>query len=237
MNPQYTDAHLKEYYSHYTVDEPWWDEPLAYCHNFYLSLVERYLPPPGRLLDIGSGKGALLAAAQKRGWTPVGYDVDPSSVERVGRHLGVDIRSGDFFAVDWPAQHFDVVTMHHVLEHLKDPLPYLRRVRSLLRAGGIFFLVLPNIRSVSSSIKFWMEKRGWRRRRVGAYYDTEHHLWYFTPATLRHLLEREGFEILRVRSGHQARPHQSSLKRFVMRNITERPLWKSTFLTIARKTS
>jgi hypothetical protein len=63
MNPQYTDQHLADYYSQYTKDEPERDEPLQYGHNFYLEILENYVPSKGSLLDIGSGKGHLLAAA------------------------------------------------------------------------------------------------------------------------------------------------------------------------------
>lgn len=235
MNPQYTQAYLDEFYSHYTKDEPHWDEPSYYCHNFYLSLVEKYALNRGRFLDIGCGNGHLLAVARERGWAPIGYDVDCASTQRASKKIGVEILCGDFARQDWPKQAFEVVSMHHVIEHLKSPMPYLRVIHSILREKGIFFLVLPNIHSRSAIFKFRLEKLGIKRKHVGAYYDTSHHLWYFTPRTLKNLLSKFGFEVLYMRSGHHVRPNQSKLKRFLMRNFTERVLWKSTFLVIARK--
>lgn len=235
MNPQYTDRHLVDYYAGYTQDEPQWNEPLAYGHNVYLQLLERYLPAKGKLLDIGAGHGHLLCAALERGWDASGYEVDDSLAASLTKKLGTEVRSGDFTTLDWPRRAFDAIVMHHVLEHLKNPPAYLRTIQDLLRGEGILFLVLPNIHSLSSLMKFLLERLHLRTRNVGAYYDTSHHLWYFTPTTLRRLLLRSGFEILYTRSGHRVRPGQTRFRRFIMRNITERNLWHSTFLCVARK--
>jgi len=235
MNPQYSDAHLKGYYAHYVNESPDEEEPELYCNNFYLSLVERYADQPGRFLDIGTGAGFMLKAAKARGWEPTGYDVDPATVERISHQIHIPVFSGDFEKIDWPRESFDLVAMHHVLEHLKSPEAYVRRVHAMLKPGGLFLIAVPNIESVSSRLKFMMEKLGLRRARRGAYYDTPHHLWYFSPRPLEAFLARMGFKVLLERSGHQARAKQASWKRFVMRNVTERPVWKSTFLVLAQK--
>ena len=70
MNPQYTDNYLSEYYSTYMEDEDFdhWHEALTYCHDFYLSLIEKYTKL-GSLLDIGCGNGHLLEIGINRGWS------------------------------------------------------------------------------------------------------------------------------------------------------------------------
>jgi 2-polyprenyl-3-methyl-5-hydroxy-6-metoxy-1,4-benzoquinol methylase len=235
MNPQYTDSYLYSYYATYTKAESHWEEPLLYCHGFYLSLIEKHISGPGKLLDVGSGGGYLLAAAKQRGWECVGYDVDPQTTAKVSEKIKVEIRSGDFTSIDWGQQRYDAIIMHQVLEHLKSPTPYLEIIRDALRDNGILLIGVPNIRSLSVQLKFTLEKLGLRKSRIGAYYDTSHHLWYYTPDTLRGLLGRFGFDIVHQRSGHRARPNQSSFKRILMRTITDRPLWKSTMIVLARK--
>ena len=96
-------------------------------------------------------------------------------------------------------------------------------------------VVVPNIGSLSSRVKFIMEKLGLRRKKVGSYYDTPHHMWYFSPGVMKKILPTYGFKVVSMRSGHQVRPNQSRLNRFFMRNVSERWLWKSTFLFIAEK--
>jgi SAM-dependent methyltransferase len=235
MNPQYTDEYLEDYYSRYTKEEPEWDEPLSYGHNFYLSLLEKYIPQKGAILDIGCGKGHLLQQAKKRGWETFGFDVDCNSVEHFSKKFDIKMFCGDFTKINWDGKNFDLISMHHVFEHLKDPMAYLKIINSLLRQGGILFIVLPNIKSLSSRIKFRLEKLEIRKKHVGKYFDTSHHLFYYEPKTLKALLENQGYEILHVRSGHKVRPNQSMLKRKFLRNVTEKVAWKSTFLVIARK--
>jgi len=122
-----------------------------------------------------------------------------------------------------------------VLEHVKDPARYLAAIRGMLGEDGILFLACPNIHSLSSRAKLLLEKSRVRTRNVGAYYDTGHHLWYFTPQTLKRMLSRFGFEVRSMRSAHRIRPNQSGFKRFVMWNITERNLLHSAFLCVAQK--
>jgi 2-polyprenyl-3-methyl-5-hydroxy-6-metoxy-1,4-benzoquinol methylase len=235
MNPQYSDRHLADYYSRYTRVEPEWDEPLAYCHNLYLKILETYVPSKGALLDVGSGRGHLLAAALQRGWNAEGYEIDGPLARELSARLGTEVKCGDFPELGWRAGQFDAVVMLHVLEHVKNPARYLRAIRTMLAENGILFLALPNIHSLSSRAKFFLEKLRLRTKNVGAYYDTGHHLWYFTPETLTHLLSGFGFDVRYTRGGHRVRPNQSKIKRFVMWNVTERNLLHSTFLCVAQK--
>ena len=235
MNPQYTDAHLTEYYSHFTFEEPEWDEPLLYCHDFYLSLVERYQPQRGRILDVGTGKGHLLMAAQRRGWNPTGYDVDCESEQPISEKIGMEILCGDFFRLELKPESFDTVYMHQVIEHIKSPVPYFEKVHSILKQNGVLFIAQPNIHSGSALFKFFMERIGVRKKNIAAYYGTEGHLWYYTVLSMKNTLRRFGFEPLYIRSCHKVRAHQSKLKRWFLRSVVEVLPWKSAFLVIARK--
>lgn len=237
MNPQYTSRHLADYYSRYTKAEPEWDESLGYWHSLYLKILETYVPSKGALLDIGAGKGHLLAAALRNGWDAKGYEIDCDLARELSAKLGTEVQCGDFTGLGWRNGQFDAVVMNHVLEHLKDPASYLQAIRAMLKENGILFLAVPNIHSLSSRTKFLLEKLHVRTRNIGAYYDTGHHLWYFTPGTLTRLLSGFGFDVRYMRSGHRVRPNQSRIARFFMWNVTERNLLHSTFLCIAQKRS
>jgi 2-polyprenyl-3-methyl-5-hydroxy-6-metoxy-1,4-benzoquinol methylase len=235
MNPQYSDEYLVNYYSNYIKEDPVWDEPLSYGHNFYLELVESYLTKRGAILDIGCGTGHLLQQAKKRGWECCGYDVDCESVNYFSKKLNIKMFCGEFTKIEWQPESFDLVSLHHVFEHLKDPISYLKIISSILTKGGILFIVIPNIKSLSSILKFRLEKLQIRKKNIAKYYDTSHHLFYFEPKTLSNLLQKHGYKILHIRSGHKVRPHQSRLKRYFLRNFSEIVPWKSTFLIIAKK--
>jgi SAM-dependent methyltransferase len=86
-------------------------------HDFFVERVR----PGERVLDIGSGKGELAHDLVVRSSaTVVGVDHDPSQLE---------FRAGDVLR-DLPDEHFDIVVMSNVLEHLGPRVDFLRRVTS-----------------------------------------------------------------------------------------------------------
>jgi len=235
MNPRYSDAHLDEFYAHYTEleDRDHWDEALSYGHGFYLAQLEAFRAP-GTLLDIGCGNGHLLAAGQRRGWQVTGQDVSSTSCHAVSERLGVEVLCGDFLNMEFDRR-FDGISMHQVLEHVKDPWSFVEKIHSLLNPSGVFFVATPNIWSLGNRLKYSYERMGLRKSEIGNYFDSSHHLNYFTPKTMKRLLSRADFTVKAVRNGHKVRPGQSGLQRFLMRNITERFIPRSTFFVIAQK--
>ena len=238
MNPVYTDAHLQAFYSKYANNDPEnikkWHEPLLYGHDFYLQLIEKYTRP-GNMFDVGCGGGHLLEAAQKRGWSISGYDVDAESTERVGQRLNCSVYSGDFLKLSIPSQSFDLITMHQVLEHLKKPGESLDQIFKLLNNQGLLFIAVPNIHSLSNRFKFFLESWGLRKKRRGVYYDSDHHLLYFSPNSLSSLLKQHGFEPIYLRNCHSVKPKQSHWQRWIAKHVTDHLFYKSAFLIIAKK--
>jgi SAM-dependent methyltransferase len=204
LNPQYTDAYLARFYAQYTADssEPAWErerDQMQGVHHAYLEMVEA-VAPRGRLLSVGCGNGVELWVAQGRGWLAEGFDVDPVTVGRVARRLGLRVRSGNFLAIDLPFASYDCVYLHHVLEHPKDPRACLARVHELLKPGGVLFLACPNLGSLSNRFKTLAGRAGLKRQR-GKHYDAWHHLFFYRPQSLADLLHTVGFEVVRVTNG------------------------------------
>lgn len=235
LNPQYTDEHLDDYYSDYTgtLDDEW-IEPLTYGHGYYMSIIERFIKP-GDMLDFGSGNGILASTAKIRGWNVEGYDVDCESTQRVSKEMGLPIYCGDFSSVQWKKQEYDLITMHQVLEHLKDPKDMLKQLLSKLKKDGVIFIAVPNINSFSARLKFFLERIGLRKKRIGRYYDTDHHLFYYTPKVLKNLLSEMGLEVLHATGCHRVRPEQSKIIRFIKKYTWEKLLLGSAFLIVAKK--
>lgn len=96
----------------------------------------------GVWLDVGFGNGSLLFTAAEWGFTPVGLDLRPSSVEAM-RKLGIEAHCLDVATLDEP-ERFSVVSMADVLEHMPFPQDGLAAARRLLRPGGVLFASMPN---------------------------------------------------------------------------------------------
>jgi 2-polyprenyl-3-methyl-5-hydroxy-6-metoxy-1,4-benzoquinol methylase len=141
---------------------------------------------PGSVLDIGCAAGFFLETAQKHGWQPHGIEISDYAARHARENLFLDVVTGDFVTLDLPAGNFDLVLMMDVIEHLTSPKKGLVKANSVLKPGGLLVIETPNFKSAPSKIlgKEW------------GLIAPEHHLFYFTPATLRKYLEETGFEIV-----------------------------------------
>jgi SAM-dependent methyltransferase len=139
--------------------------------------------PPGRLVDVGCGRGDLGAYLTSRGWTVTG--IEPSGTAcQAARARGIDARQGTIETVELEAGAYDAAIFRHSLEHVTDPVEALRRARAALRPGGLVLISVPNFGS-------------WQRRRFASrwyHLDLPRHRVHFTPAALRSALDRAGFE-------------------------------------------
>lgn len=137
-----------------------------------------------RLLDVGCGDGAFLRIARTLGWNAAGLEPDMQAAMRAQR-AGFDVRVGTIESLALPfGRRFDQVTMHHVLEHLHEPVAALQRIGSWMNPGGRLWLQTPNIDSRGAA-HFGAAWRG---------LEAPRHLVLFNLRTLRSTLERAGFE-------------------------------------------
>ena len=142
----------------------------------------RYLEG-GRLLDIGCGVGQFLGTVVSLGWNATGIDTDERVVESC-RQRGLDARVGTLEEQRFPDEHFDVVTMRHVIEHVPKPEGLLTEIARILKPGGRLVITTPNAASLGHAKlgRFWMGL------------DAPRHLNVFTPDSLVNLLGRANLE-------------------------------------------
>ena len=133
--------------------------------------------PPARVLDAGAGRGRLVAELARRGYRARG--IDPSGRDPVP---GAAVERAAL--TDHEDEELDAVVLWHVLEHLDDPRAALERVRAWLRPGGVVLVGVPNLASWQAAIG----GGGW------LHLDAPRHRAHLTPAGLRTLLARAGFE-------------------------------------------
>jgi len=152
---------------------------------------------PRRLLDVGCGFGGFVAVMQRRGWEVEGLDPSPTAVA-AAEALGRPVRLGTLDALRDGHRDYDAVTMFYVLEHLPDPMGALRRVWSLLGPGKTLLLRVPH----TTPIVRLLAPLGVG----GSLYDPPFHLYDFSPAVLRTMLQRVGFDDIRTFPGQPTVP-------------------------------
>jgi SAM-dependent methyltransferase len=141
--------------------------------------------PPGRIVDVGCGLGFLLSGL-KPGWDRHGVEVSRYAAEHAQQYGRIFV--GSLEQAHYPAAHFDVVVLHHVIEHLEDPIACILEIHRVLVSGGVLLLGTPDFDSGCA-------------RRFGENYRLLHdptHISLFTNDSMHRFLRDHGFVIERV---------------------------------------
>ena len=159
------------------------------------AFAEKILGRPGRILELGCGRGELLKGAANRSWTAFGVEMTEDFI-RVARSQGVEIEYSSIENCKSLDQTYDVVLLAAILEHLYDPMETLRRIKNALRPGGLLFIDVPNEASLTMRIgNLYMRARGknWVVNLSPTF--APFHVVGFSPTSLRNTLDSIGFEI------------------------------------------
>jgi len=185
--PAQVKAHHEESYAHGSYATFAAADTIRSAIAAYRVQIVRPLAPPGPWLDIGCSTGAFPAEAVRAGVDAEGLELSSVAAAQ-GRARGLTIHEGtaEGFA---PPHPYAAVTAFDVVEHLPDPLPFVRRVGSWLLPDGVLVMTLPNIASPIVRVmgRHWF------------YYAPPDHIHYFTPRTIRRLLAEGGFHDVAVR--------------------------------------
>jgi ubiquinone/menaquinone biosynthesis C-methylase UbiE len=120
------------------------------AQSTYERRLHEHVAASERWLDIGCGHQVLQAwrGDAERGLIEsarfvVGLDLEQEALKH---HRSITRRvSGDLRALPFPDGAFDLVTANMVLEHLPEPLAQLREIERVLRPGGVFLALTPNL--------------------------------------------------------------------------------------------
>jgi len=158
----------------------------------YLSEIHRYTGEVGgSLLEIGCGDGDFLIEAEAAGYSVTGVEYAPAACEQARTRLKRgEVLCGELETAGLPDSRFDLCVLSDVIEHVRDPISFLREIHRLLKPGGGIFIATPSLASWSAKLlsKNWMEFK-------------PEHLTYFDPQTLETALFRTGYHQVIVRPG------------------------------------
>lgn len=151
-----------------------------------------------RVLDIGSGMGhALIYLRDLADGSSKYAAIEPSlKCQENLRAESIQLISDDVDS-DWDDQHkgtFDFVIMRHVVEHFHEPMSVLKKVRNVLTEDGLVYVAVPNAANPT--------------RPVRSHFFRVVHISYFTPRSLKGLLNMSGFEVLSMIEGDPHDKHE-----------------------------
>jgi 2-polyprenyl-3-methyl-5-hydroxy-6-metoxy-1,4-benzoquinol methylase len=180
--------YLDDYHGFKPDGAPEWttNPALLEVEAFRVRLLRRHVEP-GSLIDVGAGPGGFAAAARDEGFEVTAIEMDERCCDYMESRIGVRaIRS------DQPIERLKllpgarVISMWHVLEHLRDPAGMLVTAAECLQPGGVLAVGVPN----PDSMQFRLLGANW------AHLDAPRHLSLIPAAAIATHLETLGLRQL-----------------------------------------
>lgn len=151
-------------------------------HNSFqklrVSWFKKYISK-GSVLDVGSGEG--------RFGEMLGQNFKITNLE----YPGAKVSNRKVIRVDflkWKTnKKFNAIVFLESLEHVNNPLEYLKKAASLLQTGGLIFVEYPRFGSLESKIlgKYWLQR------------DIPRHLFHFTERGLRNIADKANLKVIK----------------------------------------
>jgi 2-polyprenyl-3-methyl-5-hydroxy-6-metoxy-1,4-benzoquinol methylase len=155
------------------------------------------LPPSPRLLDVGCGEGFVLDYFGERGWLVTGMDCSRAGLERENPQCLPDFREGRLESLledgARAGERYALIWLDNVLEHVREPLALLERLRSLLEPGGLVVIEVPND---FSRLQGLLRERGHVDRDY--WVRPPDHLNYFDSESLKRACLHCGLSVRRI---------------------------------------
>lgn len=150
----------------------------------------------GVMLDVGCAEGFLLLGVEensnlpdgKSGWKAEGIDIIESTVSFATNRLGLKVHLGTLESLENAEEKYDYIRLNNVIEHVQDPVKFLKITNKLLKKGGLIYCSTPNGFQDGSVLKE-ANKRGIKINLL------ENHFFYYHPKTLIEIFKSSGFKI------------------------------------------
>lgn len=154
-----------------------------YCKALLTSVN---LPANGRILEVGCGKGLFLNRFQARrpSWSLTAVEPSKNAQSFISKRLpNVRIFEGILSSSPFADEKFDVVVSIGVLEHVAQPLEFLKEVRRCVAEGGVVMIAVPDFALNPTDVLVF------------------DHLTRFTSYSLQSAMQRAGFEVVAMDHG------------------------------------
>ena len=188
------------------------------AHEAIYDTVERILSPlpRGTVLDAPAGEGALASRLIGLGFDVRCCDLHPE----IFSLPGVEIKRGDLNStLPYGERSFDHIVCVEGLEHIENPHQAFREFRRVIRRGGHIVVSVPNILNIEERLKWLLYgytshfkplSRAHLKKvdeEFGGREEVALHINPIAYPELRYIMERNGFEILRL---YRDRPKKNS---------------------------
>ncbi|MEI8109575.1 MAG: class I SAM-dependent methyltransferase [Chitinophagia bacterium] len=150
--------------------------------EFINESINKYNPNTKRIYEIGAGGCYILNKLKKSGFDVAAIDPSPIAIKK-GEELGIEVIP-EFFPSKEKIPTSDLIIHYDVLEHVSDPVDFLRKHKLSLNKGGMILVAVPDCTSYIESGDISM--------------ILHEHLNYFDKESLTNVFEAAGFKVFNV---------------------------------------
>lgn len=188
---EYTPALFEKLYFHSTQEAVMWHESLVGDNGPYKTMIAFALngENPQTVVDFGCGEGKLLAAAhdQLPDCTLVGIDFNDRFSQENIRYLSFDLNKLDTLPNHYWPTGIDLAMASHVLEHVINPVSFLRHITHQLSPHGSIFIEVPDFSERHDIDAIGMSNL-----------VNLQHIHYYTADSLTHVAQLAGLKVVKL---------------------------------------
>lgn len=167
---------------------------LAQCQEDTTRRLEQFKPVLAgkRLLDVGCGAGSFLMAAREYAQSVAGVEPETGFQKHFSEHGLTVFKSIEDISSSYE---FDIETLFHVLEHIKDPIAFLTQVAGALRDRNsnhnkLCVIEVPHANDALLTL--------YKNKKFSEFTYWSCHLYLFTEKTLQACAEKAGFKMIKM---------------------------------------
>jgi 2-polyprenyl-3-methyl-5-hydroxy-6-metoxy-1,4-benzoquinol methylase len=192
LHPVPNEPTLRSFYNdNYQVDFKDYIKNVRRSSRSALDDLRKQFPGRGKLLEIGCSYGGFLSEARRDGWQVTGVELSENAAGYAREQQGLRVFSGSFHnKLGLVGERYEAVVLFHVIEHMSDPIQFLKDCRRAMKPGGLLVLKTPNAASLVARLagSFWQ------------WVSPPAHLYLYSPKTLQSLLKKTGYQPVAFRS-------------------------------------
>lgn len=148
-------------------------------------LIQKVIQKNKKILEVGSGDGFFLENMQKQGYNMTGIEISKQRRNKSRKITNVKVIDIDLVDNIPNIGSFDGIVLFQVLEHIRDPINFLKNISKLLKSGGKVIVEVPNFNDFQVTLN--NTYREWHFQRA--------HIHYFTPKILKDVFVRAGLRV------------------------------------------
>ncbi len=168
-----------------------------------------------KVLDVGCATGMLLNHLKSKGSTVHGVEICTQSCRYAYEHFHINLYNGTLENARYDSETFDIVHFSHLIEHVENPIDFMKEVYRITKKGGYILVTTPR----EDTIWFKLFRSKWRSL-------IPDHLVLFGRLHLISLLNISGFEPIFMESWGSI-PIDSKLK--FLKPLTDKLVKKFDF--------